>query len=88
MSSLYFWFVYFKLDDVYKVKAVYKIIGRTRVVEAKFQIEAPDPYPPNKWRTDLGTLVVLSGSSSVTKMVDGWMEMPFLVLLTVFKKVI
>ena len=33
--------------------------GRTRVVEAQFQIEAPDPYPPNKWRTDLGTLVVL-----------------------------
>ena len=29
-------------------------------VEAKFQIEAPDPYPPNKQRTDLGTLVVLS----------------------------
>ena len=40
--------------------------GRTREVEAQFQIEASDPYPPNKQRTDLGTLVVLSSSSSVT----------------------
>ena len=40
--------------------------GRTRAAEAQFQIEAPDPFPPNKRRTDLGTLVVLSGSSSVT----------------------
>ena len=23
------------------------IVGRTRAVDAKFQIEAPDPYPPN-----------------------------------------
>ena len=37
-----------------------------RVVEAQFQIEAPDPYPSNKQRSDLGTLVVLSGFSSVT----------------------
>ena len=36
------------------------------MVEAQFQLEAPDPYPPNKWRTDLGTIVVLYGSSSVT----------------------
>ena len=31
-----------------------------------YQIEAPDPFPPNKRRTDLGTPVVLSSSSSVT----------------------
>ena len=35
-------------------------------VEAQFQIRAPDPYPLLKRRTDLGTLVVLSASSSVT----------------------
>ena len=32
--------------------------GRSRVVEAQFQIEAPDPY--------LGMLVVLSNTSSIT----------------------
>ena len=26
--------------------------GRTRLVEAQFQIKALDPYPPNKQRTD------------------------------------
>ena len=26
MSSLYFWFVYFKVDDVYKVKALFKVV--------------------------------------------------------------
>ena len=31
-----------------------------------FQIEAPDHYPLSKRRTDLGTLVVLSNSSSFT----------------------
>ena len=36
------------------------------MVEAQFQIEAPDPYPPNKVRTDLGMLVVLSSFSLVT----------------------
>ena len=42
------------------------LIGRTGAVEAQFQIEAPDPNPPNKPSTDLGTLAVLSNSSSVT----------------------
>ena len=26
MSSLFFWFVYFTLDDVYKVKAVFLVV--------------------------------------------------------------
>ena len=46
-----------------------RFIWGTRAVEAQFQIEtpdAPDPYPPNKRITDLGTLVVLSAFSSVT----------------------
>ena len=46
--------------------SLHKNTGRTRLIEAYFQIEAPDPYPPNKWRTELGTLVVLSSVSSVT----------------------
>ena len=41
-------------------------IWGTRAVEAQFQIEAPDPYPLLKLRTDLGTLVVLSASNFIT----------------------
>ena len=41
-------------------------LGETRLTEAQFQIEAPDPYPLNKRRTDLGMLVVLSNFDSVT----------------------
>ena len=29
MSSLFFWFVYFELDDVYKVKALFVVLDRT-----------------------------------------------------------
>ena len=43
-----------------------KLFWRTRLIEAQFQIEAIDPYPLNKQRTDLGMLVVLSIVSSVT----------------------
>ena len=46
--------------DVYVLKA--------EPVMAQFQIEAPDPYTPHKWRTDLGMLVVLSAPDSVTCM--------------------
>ena len=42
------------------------IIWGTRQVEAQSQIKAPYPFPPNKRRTDLGTLVVLSAPDSVT----------------------
>ena len=38
----------------------FESFGGTRLIEAQFQIEAPDPYPLNKRRTDLGMLVVLS----------------------------
>ena len=41
-------------------------IRGTRAVEAQFQIEAPDPYPLLKRRTDLGMQVVLSIFDSVT----------------------
>ena len=41
-------------------------IWGTRATEAQFQIKEPDPYPLLKGRTDLGMLVVLSASSSVT----------------------
>ena len=34
--------------------------GEQDQLKAQFQIEATDPYPPNKWRKGLGTLVVLS----------------------------
>ena len=44
----------------------FRFIWGTRAVEAQFQIEAPDPYPLLKQRTDLSKPVVLSTSSSVT----------------------
>ena len=44
----------------------FRFIWGTRVVEAQFQIEEPDPYPLLKRWTDLGTLGVLSPSNSVT----------------------
>ena len=37
-----------------------------RAVEAQFHIEAPDPYPLFKRRTDLGGLVVLFDTSSIS----------------------
>ena len=45
---------------------------------AQVQIKAPDPYLPNKRRTDLGMLVVLSGSSSVT-CIDSSRSVPVLI---------
>ena len=30
----------------------FKLFGRTRLIEAQVQFEAPDPHPLNKWRTD------------------------------------
>ena len=50
------------------------LFGRTRVVEGQFQIKALVPYPPNKRRTDLVALLVLSRSSSVTYIVSCWGE--------------
>ena len=37
-----------------------------------FQIEAPDPSPPNKQRTDLGKLVFMSSIDSVTYFKGCW----------------
>ena len=48
-----------------KVDSAKNTMYTTITVEAQFQIEAPDPYPLNKQRTDLGMQVVLSAPSSV-----------------------
>ena len=47
----------------------FELCGKIRRREAQFQIKAPDPYPPNKQRTDLGTQVFLSSISAVTHIV-------------------
>ena len=44
----------------------FKHFYHTQPIEAQFQFEAPDPYPLNKRRTELGKLVVLSSVNSVT----------------------
>ena len=45
---------------------MYIVIWEQDQLEARFQIEAPNPYLPNKQRTDLGTLTVLSNIKSIT----------------------
>ena len=53
-----------------KVEKSYAVFWKNLLLEKKVsthsRFEALDPYPPNKQRTDFSTLVVLSGSSSVT----------------------
>ena len=34
-------------------------VSNSKSVKTEFQIEVHDPYPTKKWRTDLGTLLVL-----------------------------
>ena len=55
MSSLFFWFVYFTLDAVYKVKAVFiMVLDRTTQINATCLYQLTPNYEINIHKTTKG----------------------------------